>query len=83
MGENYNTLGYHLQAGDMISAVCYNRECQHGAPLDLKYLVEKLGPEFLAMHHTLTPLLYCSECKSKNVGIRLNVNVEQKVSPTG
>ena len=46
------------------------RFCNHRVRLDMAMLVEKLGREFEANAYTLPPLLRCSVCGSKRVGIQ-------------
>lgn len=72
MSEDPNSLGYHFENGDSIWAVCENPKCNRpSANLDLQLLVNKLGPDFIALHHTLTPKLKCSACGSKRISLRL------------
>lgn len=72
MSDDPNTLGYHLTNGSSIWAVCHNSECEKSdTKLDLQLLVDKLGPDFFALHRTLTPRLYCSACGSKQISIRI------------
>ncbi|HEX2753691.1 MAG TPA: hypothetical protein VHP34_11425 [Alphaproteobacteria bacterium] len=72
MSDDPNTLGYHLNKRGSIFAVCHNPECKKSdTQLDLQLLVDKLGPDFFALHQTLTPKLYCSACGSKQVSIRI------------
>ena len=46
------------------------RFCNHRVRLDMNMLIEKLGRDFEANAYTLPPLLKCSVCGSKRVGIQ-------------
>lgn len=55
----------------LLTAYCHNPRCNHSAGLDLLALRDKLGPDHGSLHDDLAPLLVCSRCKGKKVGLIL------------
>jgi hypothetical protein len=75
-----STIQECIDRGERIAVHCHNPVCyRESAFLDLEALKAKLGPGHGAMHWDLVPLLRCSVCGSKNVGI--TIHVDQR--PTG
>lgn len=72
------TIQQVIDAGDTIRANCFSGACHHSQPLDMVALREKLGPDFVADHWNLVPLLRCSKCKSKKVGITIHQKSNEK-----
>lgn len=63
-----NTIGYLLEQGFRLHAICYREGCRRTAELDLARLVEQLGPDHSTLRKDLCPRLYCNACKGKDVG---------------
>ena len=75
-----STIQERIDRGERIMAHCQSPTCYSpDRELDLHALRTKLGPDHGAMHDSLVPLLKCSVCGSKNVGI--TIHVDQR--PTG
>lgn len=62
-----STLQGAIDMGQRTRATC-NR-CGHHSLLDLLALRDKLGPDHGALHKDLVPLLRCSKCGGKNIGL--------------
>jgi hypothetical protein len=69
--SNLSTLGAQADTGTPVTAYCNTRECGHSAELDIPALAEKLGRDHGAMHWDLVPLLRCSKCGGKSIGLRM------------
>lgn len=65
-GETIQTF---IDSGDRLEAWCHNPACNHHQRLDMIALREKLGPDHGSMHDDLVPLLYCSKCGGKKIGL--------------
>ena len=75
-----STIQERIDEGQRIFAHCDEPTCYSPSrELDLVALKAKLGPDHGTMHDDLVPLLKCSVCGSKNVGI--TIHVDQR--PTG
>jgi hypothetical protein len=74
-----STIQERIDRGERIWVHCFNPLCDNSKELDLEALKAKLGPDHGTMHDSLVPLLKCSVCGSKNVGI--TIHVDQR--PTG
>lgn len=61
------TIQHFIDSGDRCEVHC-NR-CGHHAPLDHVKLRDRLGPDHGALHNDLVPLLRCSRCGSKDLGM--------------
>lgn len=73
-----STIQQVIDTGDTIMAHCFSGACHHSQALDMMALREKLGPDFVADHWNLTPLLRCTVCGSKKVGITLHQKSNEK-----
>ena len=60
-----------------LTACCEAGGCYNSADLDLEALARRLGRDHSSMHDALTPLLRCSKCGSRKIGIRLSANASQ------
>lgn len=73
-----STIQECIDRGERIFAHCNEPTCYSpGRELDLHALKAKLGPDHGTMHWDLVPLLRCSVCGSKNVGIIIHQNTER------
>lgn len=70
MGKH--TIQSLIDEGHTLRAYCHDPRCNRGADLDLQALKARLGPDHGAMHDDLVPLLRCSKCGSKKVGLILS-----------
>lgn len=74
------TIQERIDNRERVFAHCNSPTCYSPSrELDLEALKAKLGADHGAMHDSLVPLLKCSVCGSKNVGITIHVDT----SPTG
>lgn len=65
-GETIQTF---IDSGDKLRVYCHNPLCSHHLELDMMMLRDRLGPHYGAMHDDLVPLLRCSKCDGKKVGL--------------
>lgn len=63
------TIQEFIDSGDKLRVYCHASHCNHHAELDMLMLRDKLGPDHGAMHDDLVPLLRCSKCGGKKVGL--------------
>ena len=65
-GETIQTF---IDSGDKLRVYCHASHCSHHAELDMLRLRDTLGPDHGSMHDDLVPLLRCSKCGGKKVGL--------------
>jgi hypothetical protein len=63
------TIGGLIDNGYILQAHCNSIKCRHRSKLDLEELAKKLGRDHGCLHDQLAPKLYCSKCKSKDIGL--------------
>lgn len=63
------TIEHFIASGDHMEAWCHNRACGHHQVLDMLKLRERLGPDHGALHDDIVPLLRCSKCGGKTIGL--------------
>lgn len=64
------TIGAMIDNRYTLRVHCNARGCGHHAEVDLQALADKLGRDHGAMHWDLVPLMRCSKCGSKDLGIQ-------------
>ena len=52
-----------------VTAYCHASACNHNATLDLKRMRDRFGPDAPAMRDDVLPMLYCSKCGGKKLGL--------------
>ncbi len=63
------TIQTFIASGATYEAYCQRPTCGHHAPLDMLALRDRLGPDHGALHDDLVPLLKCSKCGGKEIGL--------------
>lgn len=78
MSLKVETIGDLIDGDYGLTACCEAGGCYNSADLDLDALARRLGRDHSSMHDSLTPLLRCSKCGSRKIGIRISANASQK-----
>lgn len=78
-----STIQGSIDLGMTITAWCHNSACAHHAKLDLLALRDKLGPDHGALHDDLVPLLRCSKCGGKKLGLIASTAESHRAAPAG
>jgi len=64
-----STIQGMIDGGYSTRAYCQNAKCGHYADLDWPALRDRLGPDHGSMHDDIVPLLVCSKCGGKDIGL--------------
>lgn len=78
-----HTIQEFIETGDRLTAWCQDVKCRHHAVLDMAALRDRLGPDHGAMHDDLVPLLKCSKCRGKKIGLIRSPRGNGQYVPTG
>lgn len=78
-----STIQGAIDLGLVINVHCHNAACANHATLDLHALRDKLGPDHGALHDDLVPLLRCSKCGGRKVGIIISSKDAERAAPGG
>lgn len=67
--RNKVTIQGMIDSGHRAHAYCHNPKCGHHAELDWRGLRDRLGPDHGALRGEIEPLLVCSKCGGKAIGL--------------
>ena len=76
-GSDNRTIQGAIDGGYTAEVYCHNSRCGHHAPLNWIALRDRLGPDHGAMHDDIVPMLKCSMCGGRKVGMILTPGVKQ------
>ncbi|WP_394890476.1 hypothetical protein ACG873_03580 [Mesorhizobium sp. AaZ16] len=77
------TIQSFIDSGDTLTAYCHNSRCHHRQVLEMTKLRDRLGPDHGAMHDDLVPLLVCSKCGGKKIGLIRSPKGNERRLPGG
>lgn len=80
MSASNSTIQGMIDGRYRVTAYCHNSACGHRADIDFYKLRDRLGPDHGALHDDLVPLLRCTRCGGKEVGLTVTPGSREYVN---